>query len=245
MSSKFLLLPVFGMCLLVSGLISGSQLPSSSELLDKAIARHDPHDRWATGVFEMNFDETRPDGRERFTDVTIDNRRGHFAISTTREEARKDGRLNGEECLWLLNGSAEFTDEERKEYRLTCDDLKFMRNYYAYLWGLPMKLKDPGTRLDETVEETEFMGETVWSIRVTYDESVGSDTWYFYFDPSDNSLIGYRFFHDETKGDGEYIILEGEISVDGLTLPASRTWYTNAEDDLLGTDTLEALKVSG
>jgi hypothetical protein len=54
--------------------------------------------------------------------------------------------------------------------------------------------------------------------------------------------VGYRFFHDEGKGDGEYIVLEGEIEGGGLRLPARRTWYTNAEDELLGTDVLRSIR---
>jgi hypothetical protein len=251
-SSKSVVLPVFYLCLGLSGALSGafsgpvsaSQTPSAKQLLERSIAHHDPQGRWAEGVFKMNFVETRPDGGERFTDVTIDNRRGRFAVSTTRDGANVDGNLRGGECMWRLDGSADFTDEDREKYRLTCDDLMRMSNYYVYLWGMPMKLMDPGTRLDETVDETEFMGKDVWSIRVTYDESVGTDTWFFYFNPEDAALVGYRFFHDEVKGDGEYIILEGELDFEGLRLPAVRTWYTNMEDKLLGTDTLRPREVS-
>ena len=81
----------------------------------------------------------------------------------------------------------------------------------------------------------------VLSLRVTYDPEVGVDTWYLYFDPDTSALVGYRFYHDESANDGEYIVLEGEVSSGTLRLPKARTWYTHGDDRLLGTDTLTSL----
>ena len=58
-----------------------------------------------------------------------------------------------------------------------------MRNYYVYLWGLPMKLLDAGTTLDPEVATTNYQDEPVQIVRVTYDPQVGSDVWYVYLDP--------------------------------------------------------------
>lgn len=74
-----------------------------------------------------------------------------------------------------------------------------------------MKLRDPGTRLDPTVRRTTFNERQVPVLRVTYAEEVGKDIWYFYVDPETWALTGCRFFHDESKNDGEYIAYEGEI----------------------------------
>lgn len=51
-------------------------------------------------------------------------------------------------------------------------------------------------------------------------------------------MIGYRFYHDEAAGDGEYILLSGERAVRGMRIPVERRWFTNADDRYLGTDTL-------
>ena len=50
--------------------------------------------------------------------------------------------------------------------------------------------------------------------------------------------MGYRFFHDEPRNDGEYVTLEGEVAIDGLRIPKTRAWYYNRDDGYLGTDTL-------
>jgi hypothetical protein len=67
---------------------------------------------------------------------------------------------------------------------------------------------------------------------------VGSDTWYFYFDIETFALKRYQFFHDESKNDGEYIILDGEIEIEEILMPKNRSWYYNSDNTFLGTDIL-------
>jgi len=75
-------------------------------------------------------------------------------------------------------------------------------------------------------------------MKVTYDAEVGGDTWYVYFEPERYRMVGYRFYHDEARGDGEYIVLEGEHAIGGMRIPARRSWYVNADGRYLGTDEL-------
>lgn len=218
-----------------------SQTPSADDLLAASIAYHDPEGAWATGSFRLSLEESRPDGTVSETSVLIDNRRGRFEIDFDRDDRQFHGVSSPAGCAWRLDGSTEFTDEERDELGLTCERLQRLRNYYTYLWGLPMKLRDPGTVVDGEVKERTFAGHSAWEMRVTYEAEVGSDVWYFYFDPGTRELVGYRFYHDETANDGEWITLEGIEEGAGLRLPKTRTWYTHADDRHLGTDTLVAI----
>ena len=211
-------------------------------LLDRSIAYHDPEGRWGDNAYELTFEESRPDGSSRQTTVLLAPLDERFEWRSLRGDDLLQGVLTGEECSLALNGSSEVSRAHREKHRLTCDRLLLYRNYYSYLWGLPMKLRDPGTRLDPETSAAVFNDRPVRAIRVTYDPDVGSDTWYFYFDPSTAALVGYRFFHDQTVNDGEYIVLEGEVSAGSLRLPKTRTWFTNAEDRLLGSDALIDLR---
>ena len=114
-----------------------------------------------------------------------------------------------------------------------------MHSFHGYLLGLPAKLMDPGTILDDSVRTAMFDGRETNVLKVTYDAGVGQDTWYFYFDPSTSALVGSRFYHDESKMDGEYLVFEGEFVQDGLRLPKARKWYMNADSTYLGTDVIE------
>jgi hypothetical protein len=223
------------------GAAEGSAL-TPEELLSSSIARHDPGGKWQGGSYRMVVRESRPDGGSRDTTIVIDNAAGGFEIYSMRDRSMIAGTLDSEGCTWLLNGSSDFSEQEREHFRLTCDRLERMRNYYLYLWGMPMKLRDPGTRLGENLAEKTFAGKPALELRVTYDEEVGNDIWYVYFDPETHDMIGYRFYHDEAANDGEYIEIEGIQEGAGLRLPRARTWYTHKEDELLGTDTLMSIE---
>ncbi len=113
-----------------------------------------------------------------------------------------------------------------------------MKDYYTYLYGLPMKLNDPGTNLDPKTEKKTFKGKDYLVLKVTYDAEIGKDTWYFYFDPTTYAMEVYQFYQDESKNDGEYLILKGLESIEGIKMPQTRAWYMNKDDKYLGTDTL-------
>lgn len=219
------------------------RVPTASFVVEQSIEYHDPRGLWGDARFRLDLRETRPDGTERRTRIQFHNALDSFEILTQRNEAEIEGLMAAGECIMTLNGSTKFSDAEREEYRLTCDRLGWLRDYYTYLWGLPMKLGDPGTLIDQDVTAGSYQKQEVWSVRVTYDDSVGSDTWYFYFDQQSYALVGYRFYHDEAKGDGEYIVLEGETEVSGLKIPTQRAWYVNADDRHLGNDILVDIEV--
>ena len=182
--------------------------------------------------------ETRPNGEGREVFVTFDLVQELFSYEDPKAEIIK--KVQGQTCFASLRGSTEIDEKTKKKYRLSCRDIKMFRNYYLYLFGLPMKLKDPGTKLDSKLNELIFLGQEVYALKVTYASDVGKDTWYFYLDKKDYRLRGCRFYHDESKNDGEYIVFEGELTTGHMRLPQKRTWYVNKNDRLLGSDTLKA-----
>lgn len=106
-----------------------------------------------------------------------------------------------------------------------------------------MKLKDSGTNLNETVEKRTFKGKDYLVLKATYDETVGSDVWYFYFNPKTYAMEVYQFFKTDKNGNekpnsGEYILLSEETTISGIKMPKVRAWYYNKNDEYLGTDTL-------
>lgn len=222
----------------VPTILPAAELPTASELLDRSIEYHDPGGSWGTSALELYLDETRPDGGVRKTDLLIDLPRETFVWNSQRHGRDVGGRVTASGCQATLDGSTDFTDEEAEKFRLSCDRVTWIRDYYTYLYGLPMKLRDPGTLVDDEVTSTEFDGREVLALKVTYEAGVGGDTWYFYFDPETSALAGYRFYHDEAKNDGEYVTIEGEVELGGMKLPEIRAWYYNDGRGYLGTDTL-------
>ena len=215
------------------------QLPSAQNILEKSIQYHDPAGQWGTGMHWLSLRETRPDSKDRFTTCQFNLLKSSFEMNQTREEDKIVRGVQNDQCTHQLNGSSTLTKEQVKKHRLDCPRTKLLRDYYIYLWGLPMKLKDPGTQISETVQETSFQDKDCYALKVTYDPEVGEDIWYFYFDKSTFAMIGYRFYHEEAKNDGEYITLQGETMVGKMRLPKTRNWYINKDDRFLGADILE------
>lgn len=230
------------MLFFVLSTVALAQMPSAADLLNQSIQYHDPKGVWGKEMLALKIEESRHDGPTRMTQVEIDLPNDYFKMSQLRGNNQIDRMIKNGVCSFLLNGSADIPTDTMQKMGLTCDRSISTRNYYTYLWGLPMKLKDPGTLLNEQVELVDFFDKKVYQLRVTYDEKVGSDVWFFYFNPENYALTGYKFYHNEAKKDGEYIILQEEANVHDMRVPKIRKWYLNQDDKFLAMDTLVADK---
>lgn len=230
--SIFLLL-AFGMADLQGQVLTGSQL------LDKTIAHHDPNNNWGTFDDQLAITMKTPDKKERISRIRINLPERYFKLSATKDGVTLEHTLDKDVCTLSLNGSTEISEEDAETHRLTCERANSMKNYYTYLYGLPMKLKDPGTIVDPKVQTRTFKGKKYLVLKVNYDDAVGNDSWYFYFDPQTYAMEVYQFFHDETKNDGEYILLSGTETISGILMPKTRAWYYNKDHKYLGTDVLK------
>ena len=216
----------------------------AAQLVERSIAFHDPEGIWGSRAIDMAWFGTGSDGAER---VSVELRFGvderDFSLSGRYAGSRIEYEVSGEAWAATVDGESAPDEATLARMRLDREDGVFWRSYYGFLAGLPMKIGDPGARLDPEVAETTFEGRDVHAVRVTYDPEVGGDTWYFYFDPDTAELVGCRFYHDESANDGEYITFEGVAEGDGLRLPRYREWYTNAGDLFLGSDEIRSVTV--
>ncbi len=212
--------------------------PTGKVIIERSIEFHDPNNNWVSLQAHLEFTESRPDGEDRHTSIEIDNIRGNFCLNREVKKMHVQRHIKLDSCFYNIDEYDQLTDKEFEQFKLNDERSFFMRNYYLYLWGLPMKLTDKGTRVEEKVKITKFDSKEAYEVKVTYDAKTGSDIWFFYFDPSNYAMIGYRFYHDLEKNDGEYILLEDSELVFGLNIPKSRSWYTHQDSTLLGTDIL-------
>ncbi len=223
--------------------VNAQDLPSAVALLDKTIAYHDPEGRWYELDHQIELQTKRPDGSARRLALQLNHASEMFGINFIQDGREIKSILkSGGECDHAIDGSVEFSEEDREKYRLTCERLTSQRDYYGYMLGLPMNLKDPGAILDPAAQRLEFEGQDVIALKVTYTEGVGSDTWYFYVHPETYALVGCRFYHDESKNDGEYLIFEGEAANNQFILPKVRKWYYNNNREFLGEDEVVSIK---
>ena len=227
-----------------SASVANVTLPAASELLNCSIAYHDPGGRWQEGAFKIIDVSSRPDGTVgRRTILRLDNARGRTDMESHLDGHTATASIVGEAVQDVrLDDRSDFSPEDARRFHLTPAQLLSRRNFFLYLLGLPMKLRDPGTVLDPLPKAAVFEGSPVHELRVTYEQGVGSDTWYFYLDPKTCALVGHRFYHDEAAGDGEYTVLSGEVAGQGLRLPRLRKWHRNRDGEWFITHTIESIE---
>ncbi len=236
----FFAFPLFILTLL-SGLpisAQNAEIPDPETLLEKAIEYHDPQDRWSQFSGDFVVLSTRPGRSGRTSHIRMDHPQSFFRIQINLDGVDTALEMRGDSCRLEYQGSTEFSEAIAEKHRLNCDRARMWRDYYSYLYGLPMKLKDPGTKISGSVLKRRFKGADYWVLEVKYDPDTGSDTWYFYFDPESYAMRAYQFYHDPAANDGEYILLEDEVDLYGMRIPRKRSWYTNAEEKFLGADLL-------
>tara|TARA_R110001632_G_scaffold18712_3_gene57583 strand:+ start:830 stop:1543 length:714 start_codon:yes stop_codon:yes gene_type:complete len=207
------------------------------ELLEKAIKYHDPEGNWETFKEVLSITMKTPNKPERVSLIKIDLPNEYFQVNATQGKTTTKYTVDKGKCKILFNGKTP-TNEEQKENKLSCERANMYKNYYTYLYGLPMKLKDDGAIIHKQVNLDKFKGEMYLVLKVTYEKEVGEDTWYFYFNPETYGLEIYQFFHDEEKNDGEFILLSGLETINGVKIPKKRDWYYNKNEQYLGTDLL-------
>jgi len=213
---------------------------TGEELLEKSMNFHDPDGKWETFKGTLYVTMQTPKRPERNSEIKIDLPEEYFYVKASQGKNTTEYTLDKGKCSLAFNGDANPSDEIKKKNGLSCDRAKMYSNYYTYLYGLPMKMKDPGAIIDNKIIKKTFKGKNYLVLKVTYKKEVGKDTWYLYFNPKTYAMEIYQFFKDESKNDGEYILLTGMHTVNGIKMPKTRAWYYNKDDKYLGTDTLKA-----
>ncbi len=219
-----------------------SQQLTAQEIIDKSIEYHDPNYSWPTFQGEFEVLMRMPDRPERLSHIDINLPKERFILTSMVDTVSQQYLVTPEKVIYRNNGELVANPDQNR-----IDRGYFMRDYYTYLYGLPMKLKDQGTMVHEEVEEVTQWGSEYLKIKVTYDPAVGSDVWFFYFDPKNYKLKAYQFYKTIEDGtidpqSGEYILLSREEIIDDIRIPAYRHWYCNKDTSFLALDMMKAIK---
>lgn len=230
---------LFTILFLFTSIISFSQEIIGDELLEKSIQFHDPNHNWETFKGEFFVTMETPKRSPRESRIRINLPEQYFLVKAKRDTIITEYTLDKGNCSFAINGNSSPSEELKKKYSLSCERANLYKNYYTYLYGLPMKLQDEGTIINEKVEKKTFKGKEYLVLKATYSKEIGKDTWYFYFNPKTYAMEVYQFFK-EAKDSGEYIILSGLETINGIKMPKNRAWYYNKDNGYLGTDILSA-----
>lgn len=164
-----------------------AQQPTANQVLERAIAFHDPNNRWSDLKASFKVVMESPNRPIRTSTISVDFPQQEFTLEEKQAGDINSYQMSRNTCIVSVNGTEKNTEAGID----ACERGKTMKNYYTYLYGLPMKLKDPGTHLDEKVQKKTFKGKEYLVLKVTYDADVGKDIWYFYFNPKNYAMEVY------------------------------------------------------
>ena len=178
---------------------ASTQNISANQLLEKVIKYHDPDGNWERFNETFTVVMTTPNAPKRTSVISINLPSEYFSIKATKDTVTTAYTLDKVKCKMFYNEKA-LDSTKAKEKDMSCDRASLYKNYYTYLYGLPMKLKDTGTNFNEKVEKRTFKGKEYLVLKVTYDKAVGSDVWYFYFNTKTYAMEIYQFFKTDDHG---------------------------------------------
>ena len=210
-----------------------SQQITGNQLLEKAIHFHDPKGNWKTFNGELFVTMKTPDQIKRKSEIRINLPKEYFYIKSYKDASTEEYTVNKGICSKVVGGNKNPSNDPKK----TCKRANLYKDYYTFLYGLPMKLKDEGTIVHQKVAKKIFNGKEYWVLKVTYDENVGKDRWFFYFNPKNYEMEAYQFFKKE-ENSGEFILLSGLEIIQEIKMPKTRDCYYNKDNRYLGTDLL-------
>jgi hypothetical protein len=107
-----------------------SKPETTAKIIERSINFHDPEKEWASldATFNFNSSFSFNDSIPEEMNITMDILKNNFTYKNI--DRKVEIQYSTDSCKLLSkNGS--------------CDGYAWTKNFYTYIWGLPMKLKDP------------------------------------------------------------------------------------------------------
>lgn len=175
---------------------------SSKELIDRSIKIHDPNGQWHQLRAQIDIASTViREGKEDFSERQL-----IMKLDENYFKMVQDTVVHEFPC----------TD---------CDRAKMYNDYFRFLLGQPMKLKDEGVIIEDNIMQKTYKGKEYNVIKVTYEPEVGTYTWLFYFDSQTSELQLTEFSKDGTFQNGETIELNDKKRYQDMLLPGQLKWF--------------------
>lgn len=235
----YLLLPL--VLLLSSSNHQNTPCQNGAYILTQSIKLHDPHSSWQNASFDMVIREPRLSNPGRFSNVQLDMSTGTFRLERDRNNHISTHIVDASgQPSTLLDGKKETGPELIEKYRLQPERNANYRAYYEFMYGLPMVLNEEGYTM-KTVNETVFDGQKAVAIDFELATPMIASSWRVFFSADDYRLLGLETLGDKPE-EGEYLVFNGNVGIEGMNLPRFRHWYNKQTDEYLGSDILVSYK---
>ncbi|MBO6525277.1 MAG: hypothetical protein JJ971_15725 [Balneolaceae bacterium] len=210
---------------------------TSEFVLEESMKFHDPESKWSQVTLAIHIQEPRIQNPGRYSKLIMDMATGSFSLSREYEIGEVERIISDEgEAIVLVNGSANYSEEVKEEYRLASSRNEGYRTFYEMLGGFPMSLRSDLVKDFSRYSNEEVFGTEYFMIEFTLKESIISDRWQVYFSKKDYSVQALKFVHDDPDEEDEIVLFDGRYFWEGITIPRYRHWYLSESKEYLGSD---------
>jgi hypothetical protein len=229
--------------LLIAFGVAGAQEPTPQQLVDKAIQHAGGWDAWMntkTLQFRKTTVRYNEDGTEKERRVQF-----HKYILHPSPKMRIEWESNGSQGVFLNDGQQAWKLVNGKPSAEQADTNAARNNTFGshYVFGMPFKLRDPGTNLEDGGTITLEDGALVQKVRTSYAKGAGDaggmHTWTYMFDPQTGRLVANHLQYEAEKWDWtEYY---DEKPVGQMLLSTRRVGYAADANSRIGPKRSETL----
>lgn len=212
-------------CAVLSIQCSSIKTKTAQDIVEASIKFHDPKNKWANlnaeFLFEskFSFNDSVPEELQ----VTIDVQKNDFQYHNL--DRKVNIQYPQESCI-ILQGEG------------TCEGYRWTKNFYTYVWGLPMKLQDSEARIQEGFSSDTINNIPLNVVAVHYE----NENFKFYFDQKSSELKFFSFIKNNAEKHGEFIELRGLFEYNEIKFPAVKEWRESDSKKLIGTNEVITIK---
>ncbi len=188
-----------------------SSSPSGKQILKKSIAFHDPTSQWNNMQQKIiiQSDFVYPDSAFNSLSIGLDNPNKRVSYTNTTLAQRVD--FTDTTCMVVMGDK-------------TCDQAAWTKNFYHFILGLPMTLRNEDGVIHESIVQTTFHDSPCYRVAVDFVQ----EKWHFYFSVADYHLVGFAF-NKNFEHKAEEIYTDGLIDIDAMKLCKIRSWWITTD----------------
>lgn len=210
---------------------------NSQYILKQSQLKHDPDQHWAKAELNLHIQEPRVQNPGRYSKVKLNNGRNAFEFERNREEGAitcvidENGSFSA-----MLEGASEMPKDIVEKYGLNKDRIDGYWKFYQLMYGLPMSMNTDFYERMDTATTVQWQGKEAYKIDVELKEPMISKNWSLLISTADYRMLGIELNSPDSPDGGEYLVFDGEMTSNGLTIPRIRHWYGKNSGEYLGSD---------
>ncbi len=217
------------LCLtIISGLSLHGQ--KAQDILQKAIAYHDPQGNWDNFSGKMQHVTIFSWGYIVNETLELDRSRDYYCSTVSQDFGKIVRGMEGKKAFFSVNDKAPESEEMIQNWSLTEDGIAFNREQHTCHFGLLMHIRTTGMVLAEEVEIVQFDGRTCYALKFTGETDQVIHPFYqgyrtLYIDKINFELRGVQGKVRDYDPYSYYF--SNYIEVDGIKVPHSRVFIRN------------------